>query len=60
MNDGNWLDALAQGFTPTEPSADMREAARQLYALHCAMTEAGFTPEQAMQVVLQAMAGSSR
>lgn len=43
---------------PTEPSADIREAASALWQLYTALIHEGFSEEQAMTIVCTQMARS--
>lgn len=53
MDIGNMFDGVGGG--PIEPNAEIRDAAKGLYALRTSLVEAGFTDEEAMRLVSEAL-----
>lgn len=57
--DHDWLREFAETPAPSEPNAECRDAARQLYGVYRSYVEAGFSQSQAMQLLLNAMSNTS-
>lgn len=50
--------ADGEGNTPHEPPSDLRQAAGMLFSLYTSFMDAGFTPEQAMKLIVEVAVAS--
>jgi hypothetical protein len=50
---------MAEEFNATEPTADMREAAKAIRGIYVALRKEGFTESQALVIVGQVLAANS-
>lgn len=57
--DNSSFESLFGGKAPIEPNAEMRSGAGILFEFYTANLEAGFTPVQAMQVLIAYIAKGS-
>jgi hypothetical protein len=55
MTDNNFSDIFGTEKIVVEPTADQRDGAIQMYQLRQAWIDAGFTPAEAMQLLISAI-----